>query len=397
MTEEDSLYDEVFNQNMKTSLVTDIEYPQENNVKLATLANEKFKSQNIRLKKQVSSLKSVTLDLSKRNTELEENIKDHAMTSSEEIGLKDQEVKVLRAKLIDVLSRLEEEQPWELSTKQEGDLSEVKIEKCNTGNRQFVRKRKAVPDLKPEVPKLLNSTGKTYSDSYGDSCIVVCSICGEHMPIVSMRWHTSSLHHLSITKYKEQCGGQLTFVRIAFHLCKLCGKEIQLDKDSIASHVRGAHRIPASQYNQQFMINTRRVGQARAGVVECVRHHDGKLRNQEEDQEHYENRGSDENDDGHGSHDDMESEEDDGINFGEDSSSSDSETPSENDLYKANGEEIDDPAEDVSGSVVVDSDNSWEWEDDGERSSEDDESWDWEDVSELRQEKGLVEKSFASN
>ena len=305
MDEEDSLYDEIFNQNGKTPhLVSDIECLQEtiiNKVKLATLDNEKFKSQNTQLKKQVSSLKMMTLELSKRNTELEENLKVHAVTSSEEI---DQEGTVLSAKLIDELSRLEEEQPRELFTKPKAYLNnntgnrqfirkkislenknarKVKIENCNSGNRQFVRKRKPVSDLKPKVPKLLNS--KTYSDSYGDSCIVVCSICGEHMPIVSMRLHTSSLHHLSITKYKEQCGGQLTFVRIAFHLCKLCGKEIQLDKDSIASHVRGAHKLSARQYNQQFMINTRRrAGQAGDGfsaaegngehVESAVKHHD---------------------------------------------------------------------------------------------------------------------------
>ena len=432
MDEEDSLYDEIFNQNRKTPpLVSDIEYLQENihcpetiinKVKLATLENEKFKSQNTQLKKQVSSLKMKTLELSKRNTELEENLKVHAVTFSEEIDLADQEVTVLRAKLIDELSSLEEEQPWELFTKPKAYLNnntgnrqfirkkislenknarKVKIENCNSGNRQFVRKRKPVSDLKPKVPKLLNS--KTYSDSYGDSCIVVCSICGEHMPIVSMRWHTSSLHHLSITKYKEECGGQLTFVRIAFHLCKLCGKEIQLDKDSIASHVREAHKLSARQYNQQFMINTRRrAGQAGDGfsaaegngehVESAVKHHDvRRLSAQEEDEEEEdeeddeeeEDGGSDYDDDSHGSNDHMGGGENDGDNYGADLSSSGSGTPSTNLLDdpddKVNGDEVDDLVEDVGG-IFAGDDDSWEWEENGGRITEDDDSWDWENI-----------------
>ena len=406
MDEDDSLYDEIFNQSKKTPVVvSDIDYLHENvhstgpevsktiinKVKIATLANEKFKSLNSRLKKQVSSLKMMTLDLSKRNTELKENIKDQAMTSSEEIGLKDQEVKVLRAELIDVLSSLKEEQPWELSTKPKAcpytntgnrqfirkkisleniNARKVKIESCNSGNRQFVRKGKPVSDLKPKASKkLLSLTGKNYSDLYADSCIVECSICGEHLPIRSMRWHTSSLHHMSITKYKEQCGGQLTFVRIAFHLCKLCGKEIQLDKDSIANHVRGAHKVSAMQYNQQFMINwRRRAGQAGAGFSTTVVEQGigdslgPAVKTPEEDQEgdgEEEDRSSEDDDDySHGSNDDIGGGEDDGDKYGEDLFSSGIGTPSEKDLVVPDDNEIDDVCR-----ILAGDDDSWEWED----------------------------------
>ena len=198
---------------------------------------------------------------------------------------------------------------------------------------------------------------------------------------------------MSITKYKEQCGGQLTFVRIAFHLCKLCGKEIQLDKDSIAAHVRGAHKVSARQYNQQFMINTRRrAGQAGDGfsaavVVEqgngehvesVVKHHDvRRLKAQEEDEE------EEDDDDSHGSNDHMGGGEDDGDNYGADLSSSGSGTPSTNLLDdpddKVNGDEVDDLVEDVGG-IFAGDDDSWEWEENGGRITEDDDSWDWEDI-----------------
>ena len=63
---------------------------------------------------------------------------------------------------------------------------------------------------------------------------------------------------MPIAKYKEQFGSQPTFVKTAFHLCKLCGKEVQLDKDSIAAHARGTHKWTAKQYNFQHMVMRKR-------------------------------------------------------------------------------------------------------------------------------------------
>jgi len=114
------------------------------------------------------------------------------------------------------------------------------------------------PQSEFHFPKLSNSPEKFYSDSYEDSCIVECSICDKHMPIERLRGHTSSQHHMPIAKYKEQFGSQPTFVKTAFHLCKLCGKEVQLDKDSMAAHVRGAHKWTAKQYNSQHMVMRKR-------------------------------------------------------------------------------------------------------------------------------------------
>jgi hypothetical protein len=113
----------------------------------------------------------------------------------------------------------------------------------------------------PRIPKSANSIGKTYSDSYDDSCIVECSVCDKQMTIQRLRSHTSSQHQMPITKYKDHFGG-LTFIRQSFHLCNLCGREVQLDSDSIATHVRSSHKWSVKQYNAAHMVKRKsKVGQ----------------------------------------------------------------------------------------------------------------------------------------
>jgi len=97
------------------------------------------------------------------------------------------------------------------------------------------------------------STDKVYSDDYSDSCVVECSVCDKQMPIDSLRGHTASQHRLPISKYKEQFGSQLAFIKICYHLCKLCGKEVLLNKDSIAGHVRTRHKWSLKQYSDEYM------------------------------------------------------------------------------------------------------------------------------------------------
>jgi len=130
------------------------------------------------------------------------------------------------------------------------------ISECGTStddDLELVKSDKA--QSKPEFGIVdQNSTGKVYSDNYDDSCIVQCSICDKHISIERLRGHTSSQHHMPITKYKEQFGSQPTFIKTAFHICKLCGKEVQLDRDSVATHVRQAHKWTAKQYNSEYMV-----------------------------------------------------------------------------------------------------------------------------------------------
>merc|ERR1712142_378504 len=104
----------------------------------------------------------------------------------------------------------------------------------------------------------LKETIKFYSDDYADSCRVECSVCDAHIYADRLRFHTVSQHNLPISEYKEKFGNQPVFVRVSYHLCKLCGREILLDKDSVASHVRSAHKVSSKHYNTEHMILRRK-------------------------------------------------------------------------------------------------------------------------------------------
>merc|ERR1719427_2200136 len=116
------------------------------------------------------------------------------------------------------------------------------------------RKKSAKSVIIPKILKQAIQVDKTFSDNYDDSCLVECSICDKQMAMPQLRSHTSSQHQITITKYKERFGPQLTFTRETFHLCKLCGVEILLDSDSIAAHVRRIHKWTLKQYNDTHMM-----------------------------------------------------------------------------------------------------------------------------------------------
>ena len=94
---------------------------------------------------------------------------------------------------------------------------------------------------------------KVFSDDLSDSCVVECAICDKHMMAHRFRSHTAAQHNLPISQYKEHFGNQPVFVKTTYHLCKLCGKEILLDLDSVASHVR-SHKVSIKEYNSKYMI-----------------------------------------------------------------------------------------------------------------------------------------------
>ena len=99
---------------------------------------------------------------------------------------------------------------------------------------------------------------KVFSDDFSDSCIVKCGVCDKNMYAHRLRSHTATQHNLPISQYKEQFGSQPILVKTTYHHCKLCGKEILLDLDSVASHVRTSHKVSTKDYNSKYMILKRK-------------------------------------------------------------------------------------------------------------------------------------------
>jgi len=181
MDDAEDLYDDIFDQNKDqhyaeadiNDLYENIHNPEVaetalDKVKGLTTENDKYKSQNSQLKSQISILNTINLELKTRNTHLEKNVKDLIETSRVEINRKNEQVRSLRAEMENVLFKrvarninkreLEDllkkhrpsEEPYsKLPTKPK--LAVKKVEAAvvaspdlNTGNRQFVRKRKRI-------------------------------------------------------------------------------------------------------------------------------------------------------------------------------------------------------------------------------------------------------------
>ena len=58
------------------------------------------------------------------------------------------------------------------------------------------------------------------------------------MAVTSLRRHTQKKHNLDISAYKEVHGASYNYVVTTYHMCQMCGQEILLDRDSLASHCR---------------------------------------------------------------------------------------------------------------------------------------------------------------
>jgi len=177
---EDSLdlYDDIFEQNKDQQYVEaeigdlydNIHNPEVaetalEKVKGLTAENEKFKSQNSELKNQISILNNLNFELKTKNTHLENNVKSLIETSRVEINRKNEQIRSLRAEMENILfkrvarninrNELEDllkkyqfkdepytklpTKPKQLQQKQTPVLASPDL---NTGNRQFVRKRK---------------------------------------------------------------------------------------------------------------------------------------------------------------------------------------------------------------------------------------------------------------
>ena len=81
------------------------------------------------------------------------------------------------------------------------------------------------------------------SDNLAECCKTICELCGAKLPLSAMRSHSQSRHDLSITKYKKKYGPMAIVGEITYHSCYRCDKVFIMDKDTIAGHVRRAHRM----------------------------------------------------------------------------------------------------------------------------------------------------------
>merc|ERR1712129_211226 len=95
-----------------------------------------------------------------------------------------------------------------------------------------------------------------FSDNMNEVCKTLCKICDKPFSLTGMRSHTKSCHDMKITQYKERFN-QIAFdiIERIFHHCKICGKTMLFDGDTVGAHVKNAHKSSHTHktYNDQFL------------------------------------------------------------------------------------------------------------------------------------------------
>jgi len=143
----------------------------------------------------------------------------------------------------------------EKSTKEETKPAEVKVAKDKPDVVEGLLTQSTSGMSKKSGQSFRN--GKFYSDNFEDCCKVRCKVCMKIVKIPSLRAHTRDDHQMNVTAYKEKFGSEYDFVNEVYHKCKMCGIELLLCPDSIASHARSHHKMTAKEYTDKYITKSK--------------------------------------------------------------------------------------------------------------------------------------------
>ena len=124
---------------------------------------------------------------------------------------------------------------------------------------------------------LKEDSGKAeYSSHMKDSVQSQCQICSQPQNFKKMRLHTKFIHGVNINDYKKKYGPIIDhIVKIIYHKCRICSKDVLLDSDTLGNHVR-THGITHKAYSEKY-ITLRKPALQTTGVEVClVLHNIGK-------------------------------------------------------------------------------------------------------------------------
>jgi len=118
-----------------------------------------------------------------------------------------------------------------------------------------------------EIPA--DSEGRLISNDIADYVLTKCELCGKHMPLTRLRFHTASAHGVQITEYKRRFGLEPPLLKEVFHRCGVCENLVLMDHDAIAGHLKiaGHPRITNKNYKSQYMVDSRKLRKKVKGRV----------------------------------------------------------------------------------------------------------------------------------
>ena len=98
-----------------------------------------------------------------------------------------------------------------------------------------------------------NSVKAEYSSHMKDSVQSQCQLCSKPQDFKKMRLHTKLIHGVNIKDYKKKYGPIIdNIVKIIYHTCRICSKDVLLDSDTLGNHVR-THGITHKAYSQKYI------------------------------------------------------------------------------------------------------------------------------------------------
>ena len=120
-------------------------------------------------------------------------------------------------------------------------------------------------EFKRPRPVLLTRK-KQYSDKLADCVKTFCCECDQVVALSGIRKHLSGVHKMTLTEYRGLYGNpEKQIIRMVFHSCGVCKKDVVLDYLQLVKHLRKEHSIKGkafTEYNNKFlkMIRIRNQG-----------------------------------------------------------------------------------------------------------------------------------------
>ena len=142
--------------------------------------------------------------------------------------------------------------------------------------------------LKTEEPRRsLRKEGRRFSNDLADAVRSKCNICDKRLLLSSLRGHTSSVHFLSFSDYKNFYGLELE--ESVYHRCGICSASMLLDTDLITSHIR-RHSLSLSNYTKRHLttssVKTAKINSEKVSSKKEVKFSEEELMKMDTDQLH---------------------------------------------------------------------------------------------------------------
>ena len=101
------------------------------------------------------------------------------------------------------------------------------------------------------------SASRIYSNKMEEAVKTFCWLCDQVISLSGLTKHLRGVHKKSAVEYREKFGEpKKQLLKLVFHKCGICSKDILLDYLVLVKHLRKAHRIKGaatSDYNSKCM------------------------------------------------------------------------------------------------------------------------------------------------